>query len=104
MVRRGDELPEGFRTATERRARLREAKLALEAERAAKAKKVPRDRGKRLAECRTRLLEDWRLQRRVEAEHQAWRAQGIASDGSRSMNGHNYRPAVQAPTPEARST
>jgi hypothetical protein len=53
--KRGDELPEGFGTATERRARLQEAKKALEAERTAQAKKVPRERGKRLRECRSRL-------------------------------------------------
>jgi transposase len=39
---RGDELPEGRRTSGDRRKVLREAKQALEAERAAQAKKVPR--------------------------------------------------------------
>ena len=52
---RGDELPEGLRTPVQRRERLRAAKLALDSERAAKAKKVPRDRGERLRECRARL-------------------------------------------------
>jgi transposase len=92
--KRGDELPEGFATATERRARLREAKQALEAERIAKAKQVPRERAKRLRECRSRLEQDLELKRRVEAEHEAWRAVGIASNGRRSMNPHRYRPAV----------
>ena len=99
---RGDELPEGLRTATQRRARLREARLALDAERAAEAKKVPRDRDERLEECRTRLVEDWRLERRVEAEHEAWRAQGIASNGRRCMNAHAYRPAVLPDEPEGK--
>src|SRR5919201_2081822 len=48
---RGDELPEGLRTSGDRRKVLREAKQALEAERAADARPVPRDRGERLVEC-----------------------------------------------------
>ncbi len=84
---RGDELPEGLRTAGDRRKWLREAKQALDAERAAKAKKVPRDRSERLSECKERLEQDWRLEQRVVAEHAAWHARGIASDGSRRMTG-----------------
>jgi transposase len=84
---RGDELPEGLRTAGDRRKWLREAKQALEAERAAKAEPVPRDRGERLAECKHRLQEDWELERRVVEAHAAWHARGIASDGSRRMAG-----------------
>jgi hypothetical protein len=99
---RGDELPEGFGTATERRARLREAKLALEAERIAQAKKVPRDRAKRLKECRARMDADRALERRVAAEHEAWRAAGVARDGSRAMNAHAYRPAVLPETPNGK--
>jgi transposase len=99
---RGDELPEGFGTATERRARLREAKLALEAERAAKAKKVPRNRVKRLKECRARMDADLALERRVEAEHDAWRAAGVASNGRRAMNPHRYRPAVLPKEPKGK--
>src|SRR5919108_2190283 len=49
---RGDELPEGFRPSTERRARFREARQAQEEERKAKAKPVPHDRQKRLGECK----------------------------------------------------
>ena len=45
--------------------------VELEAERAAKAKRVPRDRGERLSECKPRLEQDWRLERRVVAEHAA---------------------------------
>jgi len=100
--KRGDELPEGFGTATERRARLREAKLALEAERAAKAKKVPRDRAKRLKECRARMEQDLELRRRVEAEHDAWRAAGVASNGRHTMNPHRYRPAVLPQEPDGK--
>src|SRR4051795_1475533 len=91
---RGDELPEGLRTSGDRRTVLREAKQALEAERAAKAKKVPRDRGERLLECKRRLEQDWVLERHVVSEHAAWHAAGIASDGSRRMVGarHHVKP------------
>src|SRR5215218_843792 len=58
---RGDELPEGLRTSGDRR-------------------KWPSE-GKR------RLKQDWELERRVVAEHAAWHARGIASDGSRRMAG-----------------
>jgi hypothetical protein len=91
---RGDELPEGLRTSGDRRARLREAKQALEAERAAHAKPIPRDRDQRLQECRRRLTADWELERKVIDEHAAWLEAGIASDGSRRMAGarHNIKP------------
>jgi transposase len=91
---RGDELPPGVRNSGDRRTRLREAKQALAAKRAAQAKKIPRDRGQRLLECRRRLYEDWALERRVVADHAAWLAAGIASDGSRRMTGarHNIKP------------
>src|SRR5215204_4485668 len=78
---RGDELPEGLRTSGDRR------KWPREAERAARAKQVPRDRGERLSECKRRLEQDWELERRVVAEHAAWQARGIASDGSRRIAG-----------------
>jgi len=91
---RGDELPEGLRTSGDRRRRLREAKQALDAEREADATLIPRDRGERLRECRRRLRQDDELERRVIAEHAAWLAAGIASDGSRRMAGarHNIKP------------
>ncbi|MDP9261182.1 MAG: transposase, partial [Actinomycetota bacterium] len=94
---RGDELPEGFRTSTERRQRFREAKQALEEERKANARPVPRDRQKRLGECKKRLEEDAELERRVAEKHEAWRERGIAKDGSRRMTGHNMKPK---PLPE----
>ena len=91
---RGDELPEGLRTSGDRRKVLREAKQALDAERATQATKVPRGRAERLLKCRRRLRQDWELERYVVTEHAAWHAAGIASDGSRRMVGarHNIRP------------
>jgi hypothetical protein len=97
---RGDELPEGFRTSTERRQRFREARKALEEERKTNAKPVPRDRQKRLGECKKRLEEELELERRVAKEHEEWRARGIAKDGSRRMTGHNMKshPLPEKPT------
>jgi transposase len=91
---RGDELPAELRVAGDRRKRLREAKQALDAEREADARPVARDRRDRLRECRQRLTQDFELERRVVAEHDAWLAAGIASDGSRRMAGarHNLKP------------
>src|SRR5215217_6123170 len=98
---RGDELPDGLRTSGDRRRVLREAKQALDVERAAQAKKVPRDRGERLVECRRRLRQDWELERHVVTEHAAWHAARIASDGSRRMVGarHNIKPYPLTPEP-----
>jgi transposase len=98
---RGDELPEGLRTSGDRRKVLREAKQALDAERVAQAKKIPRGRSERLAECRRRLRQDWELERYVVTEHAAWHAAGIASDGSRRMVGarHNIKSYPLTPEP-----
>jgi hypothetical protein len=98
---RGDELPEGLRTSGDRRKVLREAKQALDAERAAQAKKIPRGRTERLLECRRRLRQDWQLERHVVTEHAAWHAAGVASDGSRRMVGarHNIKPYPLTPEP-----
>lgn len=82
---RGDELPVQLRVGGDRRKRLREAKQALDAEREADAQPVARDRSERLRECRRRLEQDHELERRLIAEHDAWLAAGIASDGSRRM-------------------
>jgi transposase len=94
---RGDELPEGLRTSGDRKKRLREARQALDAERAAKAKPIPRQRAKRLAECKRRLEQDLALERHMAKGHRAWRRRGIASDGSRRMAGHNLK---EHPLPE----
>src|SRR5215217_5524306 len=101
---RGDELPVELRVAGDRRKRLREAKQALDAEREADAEPVGRDRGERLRECRRRLAQDFELERRLVAEHDAWLEAGIASDGSRRMTGarHNLKPYPLTPLAERR--
>jgi len=45
---------------------------------------------------------DLELRRRVEAEHEAWRAAGVASNGRRAMNPHRYRPAVLPEEPDGK--
>src|SRR3954468_6044528 len=84
---RGDELPVDLRVGGDRRKRLREAKQALDAEREADAEPVARDRGPRLRECRRRLEQDYELERRLIAEHDAWLGAGVASDGARRVTG-----------------
>jgi transposase len=92
---RGDELPAELLEPMQRRERLRKAKQQLDAERAAAAQPVPRDRQQRLALARDRLLEDWQLERRVEAEHQRWREHGHSRDGARRMgNAAPLKPTV----------
>ena len=81
--RRGGELPERLTTRDGRRARLREAKERLERERAATPEPVPRDREGRLQICHDRLVEDWRAEQRANREYEAWREQGVMSDGRR---------------------
>jgi hypothetical protein len=101
---RGDELPEGLWTSGDRRKVLREAKQALEAERAAEAKPIRRARGERLGECKARLERDWALERKVVAEHAAWHERGIASDGSLRMAGAraNIKPYPLSDRPDGR--
>src|SRR3954454_6000044 len=111
---RGDELPVELRVAGDRRKRLREAKQALDAEREADPEPIVRDRAQRLRECRRRLEQDYELERRLIAEHDAWLAEGIASDGARRVTGarHNIKPyplgelaerAINVTDPDARN-
>ena len=65
-------------------------------------KKVPRERDERLRECHKRLEQDHELERRVIAEHEKWFEAGIASDGSRRINGaprQNIKPYPWPPSP-----
>jgi transposase len=80
---RGDELPPEFRVSGDRRKRLQEARRLLDAERAARKSEVPQARSERLKQAERRLREDHELERRVNADYEAWRAQGISADGRR---------------------
>jgi transposase len=79
----GDELPEQLSPRGGRRARLREAKQRLEAERAADPEPVPRDREERLEICHRRLVEDWGSEQRANRDYEAYRARGVMKDGRR---------------------
>lgn len=81
--RRGDELPPELATSQGRRGWLREAKRRLDAERAAQAKPVPRDRDERLLECRRRLEEDLAVETAANKAYEAYRARGRMKDGRR---------------------
>jgi hypothetical protein len=65
----------------DRRTALREARQALEAKRAERPNRVPRDRPGRLVECRRRLRQDWQLERHVITEHAAWSRRGLPATG-----------------------
>jgi transposase len=73
---RGDELPERLSTRHGRQEWLREAKRALEEERAAEAKSVPRARAPRLREAKRRMDEELWVEQRANAAYEAWRAHG----------------------------
>jgi transposase len=97
---RGDELPEQLRTGEGRRAWLREAKRQLEEQRAEEARPVPRSRGKRLKEAKRRLDEELWTEVRANQAYEAWRARGIAADGSRRMAPGMTKPYTPPPIPE----
>jgi transposase len=82
---RGDELPAHLARRKGRKGWLREARRRLDAERAAKAEPVPRDRHKRLEGCHRRLVEDWRAERQGARAYDAYRDRGLRERGRQSM-------------------
>lgn len=99
---RGDELPEHLASHGGRRAWLRAAKERLDAERATQQESVPRAREERLDLCRQRLVEEWQTERRANRDYEAWRARGIAADGSRRMASGAVKPHEPPPEPEGK--
>jgi transposase len=81
--RRGDELPPELATGEGRRAWLREAKRALDEQRAAEAKPVPNSRPERVKEAKRRLEEELWTEQRANANYEAYRARGVMRDGRR---------------------
>jgi transposase len=96
---RGDELPPHLSTRGGRRAWLRDAKRRHEDRRAQEARLVPRSRAKRLAEAKRRLEEDLEVERCANAAYEAYRARGIAADGSRRMAPGATKPYEPPETP-----
>src|SRR3954453_10566841 len=99
---RGDELPAELATGEGRRGWLREAKKRLEAERPAHPQPVPRDRPKRVKQAKRRLDEELRTEVRANAAYEAWRARGVAADGSRRMAPGMIKPFTPPEVPEGR--
>lgn len=99
---RGDELPEHLANRGGRRAWLRAAKERLDAERETQQEPVPRAREERLDLCRQRLVEDWQADCRANRDYEAWRARGVAADGSRRMAPGATKPHEPPPQPEGK--
>ena len=99
---RGDELPPEFSTSAGRRGWLREAKKRLEADRSANPEPVERDRPKRLGQAKRRLDEELWTEVRANRAYEAWRARGIAADGSRRMAPGMTKPYLPPEIPEGK--
>src|SRR3954453_649816 len=81
--RRGDELPPALATREGRQRWLRDAQRRLDQQRAEQARPIPRSRAKRLLEARRRLEEELEVERRANAEYEAYRARGVMKNGRR---------------------
>ena len=83
-----------------RRAWVREGRRALEAQREREGRPIPKDRTDRLFEACRRLEEELDFEHVAHAAYDAWRARGIAADGSRRMAPGKVKPhePVLAPT------
>ena len=78
--------PQHFVTRPEgRRAWVREGRRALEAQRHREDRPIAKDRTERLFEACRRLEEELDFEHAAHAAYEAWRARGIAADGSRRM-------------------
>ena len=78
--------PEQFVTRPQgRRAWLREGRRGLDAERERQARPIPQERTDRLFEACRRLEEELDVEQASNAAYEAWRARGVAADGSRRM-------------------
>jgi transposase len=81
--RRGDELPPAIATRAGRQRWLRDAQRRLDQRRAEQARPIPRSRAMRLLEARRRLEEELDVERRANAEYEAYRARGVMKNGRR---------------------
>ena len=81
--RRGDELPPAIATREGRQRWLRDAQRRLDQRRAEQARPIPRSRAMRLLEARRRLEEELDVERRANAEYEAYRARGVMKNGRR---------------------
>jgi len=78
--------PEHFVTRPSgRRAWLREGRRALDNEREKQARPIPHERTARLFDACRRLEEELENQHQANTAYEAWRARGVAADGTRRM-------------------
>ena len=83
-----------------RRAWFREARRALDDRREKQARPIAQKRVKRLQESARRLEQEHSAQLRANEAYEAWRARGIAADGSRRMAPGMVKPYVPPQEPE----
>src|SRR3954447_5074931 len=100
--RRGDELPERLTSEGGRRAWLEAAKQRLQERRAAAGKPVASSRRGRLREAKRRLEEELESECRANAAYEAYRARGVAADGSRRMAPGTVKPYTPPAVPQGK--
>ncbi len=83
-----------------RREWLREGRRTLAEQRGANPRPVPRSRAERLFESARRLEEELAVEHIANAAYEAWRARGIAADGTRRMAPGRTKPYVAPELPE----
>jgi transposase len=92
--------PERFVTRSwGRRNWFREARRALDEQRKQQARPIARSRAERLHESARRLEEEHAVERQANAAYEAWRARGIAADGSHRMAPGTTKPYEPPETP-----
>jgi transposase len=78
---------------------LREAKRQLDAHRQERSESVPRSRAGRLLAAERRLVEELEVECEANAAYEAWRARGVALDGSKRMAPGTIKPYVPPEEP-----
>ncbi len=92
--------PERFTTrAYGRRSWFREARHWLDEHRRLQARPIARSRARRLEDAARRLEQDHAVEREANQQYEAWRARGIAADGSRRMAPGTTKPYQTPETP-----
>jgi transposase len=92
--------PERFVTRPQgRRAWVREGRRALDSKREREARPIPHERTDRLFEACRRLDEELAFEDASHQAYEAWRARGVAADGTRRMAPGNVKPHEPAPAP-----
>src|SRR6266568_2842162 len=92
--------PERFTTRSYgRRNWLREARHFIDEHRRLQARPIARSRARRLEEAARRLDQDHAVEREANQQYEAWRARGIAKDGSRRMAPGTTKPYQPPETP-----